>query len=139
MSPTSSRNSVPPAAFSGTVDGHAAFEFDWETVPYCSGPMDALLHHDGRLELTGSCSIVWGPFYGETFGVRGAGTVDSDDAVRADLAFDYASTERDFSDLTVTGTLDQGIEARGETRYLSEVGGGLDIEAFVVVRLGRVE
>jgi len=132
---------VPPTAWTGTVDGHANFVHDWEIVPYCEGPVQALLQPDGAMELTGTCSLLWGPFFGETFEVSGAGRVDGDDAVSLDLVFEYDTTERRFSDVTVIGAVSgetgEAIEAMGTNRYVSETGNGLDVEAFVVVRLRR--
>ena len=50
------------------------------------------------------------------------------------IKFDYPTDQRDFLDTTLTGWMDEIIEVRGGTTYVSKAGGG-EQDAIIVVQL----
>lgn len=121
----------------GRVDGHVRFSFDWEVVPYCSGPLEGAVEDDGTLSMTGTCLVLWGPIVDEVFDTSLTGTVDEDGIIEADLEILYEDPDvRSWEGVSFNAQA-PSFEMIIETEYLSEDLGRRD--AFVVVQAGAAD
>ncbi len=129
---TAASGSPYAGSYAGTIDGHAAFEADWETAPYCSGSVSVTVARGGELGGDGDCTILWGPYTGYDFAVTLGGTVDATGTVSIDSSLVDAEAEHPWDDTTLAGAFTEGVlSAEADTLYYPV---GLDpIDAFIRV------
>jgi len=142
-SPTPEDDTAGPPATSpwegdwtGTIDGHASFETDWETAPYCSGEVSVAVGEAGLLEGGGDCVILWGPYEGLGFDATLSGSITEEGAVVLIGALLEGSGDHAWDDADLAGIADsveRTATAQGDTLYYPT---GMEaIDAFMVLGL----
>lgn len=106
--------------WSGDIAGHAEFETDWETAPYCAGDVSVAVAATGDITGSGECVILFGPYTDVAFTVAITGRVKGDGFAGLDVIMSEESETHLWDDTALTGTADGTagtLVAEGDTQY----------------------